>query len=166
VFWVYGIKSKISGRIYIGQTRNLERRLKQHNCGGVLSTRNDYPWSLVAFKGYETRREARWLEFQLKKSRGRRLKWISENAIGLRSGGVQATLRSTLYQQADGCGHLLVEHTARRDGENSETDTWLDFAKDCGYLNGGSHRRLTEKCSSVGKMLGSMLKNPGPFLIR
>jgi four helix bundle protein len=52
------------------------------------------------------------------------------------------------------------------DGENSETDAWLDFAKDCGYLNGSSHRRLTERCSSVGKMLGSMLKNPGTFLIR
>ena len=52
------------------------------------------------------------------------------------------------------------------DGENSETDTWLDFAEDCGYLNGKDHSRLAEKCSSVGKMLGSMLNNPAPFLKR
>ena len=52
------------------------------------------------------------------------------------------------------------------DGENSETDTWLDFAKDCGYLNGKDYSRLAEKCSSVGKMLGSMLNNPAPFLKR
>jgi len=52
------------------------------------------------------------------------------------------------------------------DGENSETDTWLDFAKDCGYLNNGDHARLTSKCSEVGKMLGSMLNNPAPFLRR
>ena len=52
------------------------------------------------------------------------------------------------------------------DGENSETDTWLDFAKDCGYLEENDHARLTEKCASVGKMLGSMLNNPTPFLVR
>jgi four helix bundle protein len=50
------------------------------------------------------------------------------------------------------------------DGENSETDTWLDFAKDCGYLKKSDHTRLTERCTRVGKMLGSMLNNPTPFL--
>ena len=52
------------------------------------------------------------------------------------------------------------------DGENSETDTWLNFARDCGYLNKGDHQRLDEKCESVGKMLGSMLMKPAPFLLR
>jgi len=50
------------------------------------------------------------------------------------------------------------------DGENSEIDTWLDFAKDCGYLSEADHLRLRERCLSVGKMLGSMLNNPKPFL--
>jgi len=52
------------------------------------------------------------------------------------------------------------------DGENSETDTWLDFARDCRSLEESDHARLTEKCASVGKMLGSMLNNPTPFLVR
>jgi four helix bundle protein len=52
------------------------------------------------------------------------------------------------------------------DGENSETDTWLDFAKDCGYLKDKDYSRLSERCSVVGKMLGSMLKNPNPFLLK
>jgi four helix bundle protein len=52
------------------------------------------------------------------------------------------------------------------DGENAETDTWLDFAKDCHYLDKIDHTRLKEKCSSVGKMLGSMVTNPAPFLLR
>ncbi len=52
------------------------------------------------------------------------------------------------------------------DGENSETDTWLDFARDCGYLNHKDHQRLNERCGSIGKMLGSMLKNSDPFLLR
>lgn len=52
------------------------------------------------------------------------------------------------------------------DAENSETDTWLDFARNCGYLNSEDHKRLTTQCADVGKMLGSMLKNPGAFLIK
>ena len=51
------------------------------------------------------------------------------------------------------------------DGETSETDTWLDYAKDCGYLSPGDHSRLTAECHSIGAMLGSMLNNPRPFLL-
>ena len=38
------------------------------------------------------------------------------------------------------------------DAENSETDIWLDFAKDC-YLNEEDHQNLTTQCSDIGKML-------------
>lgn len=52
------------------------------------------------------------------------------------------------------------------DGENSETDTWLDFAFDCGYINTKVHKHLTGQCSEVGKMLGAMLKKPDKFLLK
>jgi four helix bundle protein len=52
------------------------------------------------------------------------------------------------------------------DGENSETDTWLDFAKDCGYLSVADRNRFTKECKEIGAMLGSMLNNPAPFLIK
>ena len=52
------------------------------------------------------------------------------------------------------------------DGENSETETWLDFAKDCGYLNLEDYLRLSKQSRRVGKMIGSMLKNPKPFLLK
>ena len=51
------------------------------------------------------------------------------------------------------------------DGENSETDSSLDFARDCGYISGAQHGELTAVCTEVGKMLGAMLNNPAPFLI-
>jgi four helix bundle protein len=50
------------------------------------------------------------------------------------------------------------------DGENSETATSLDFAKDCGYLSVEEHQDLTARCEEVGKMLGAMIQNPTPFL--
>src|SRR5262245_33185281 len=33
------------------------------------------------------------------------------------------------------------------DGENSETDTSLDFAKDCGYITEAEHSDLTSRCA-------------------
>ena len=50
------------------------------------------------------------------------------------------------------------------DGENGETDTSLDFAKDCGYILPQEHAELTCACAEIGKMLGSMILNPEPFL--
>jgi four helix bundle protein len=51
------------------------------------------------------------------------------------------------------------------DGENSETGSSLDFAKDCGYITIEQHVELTSLCHETGKMLGSMIRNPDPFLI-
>ncbi len=51
------------------------------------------------------------------------------------------------------------------DGENSETDSSIDFAKDCGYLTTEQHEHLTDLCRQIGKMLGTMINNPGPFLV-
>src|SRR5690242_9728844 len=51
------------------------------------------------------------------------------------------------------------------DGENGETDTSLDYAQDFGYITAEEHRELTAQCTEVGRMLGSMIQEPNPFLI-
>ena len=50
------------------------------------------------------------------------------------------------------------------DAENSETDTSIDFAYDCKYISPDEFRDYSARCAEVGRMLGSMLQNPGPFL--
>jgi four helix bundle protein len=50
------------------------------------------------------------------------------------------------------------------DGENAETETSLDFARECGYLSAEIHADLVGRNREVGKMLGSMIRNPQPFL--
>jgi four helix bundle protein len=52
------------------------------------------------------------------------------------------------------------------DGENSETDSSLEFARDCGYITATEHCELAQLCAEVGRMLGRMLTNPEPFLIK
>jgi four helix bundle protein len=51
------------------------------------------------------------------------------------------------------------------DGENSETDSSLDFAVRCQYINDQQHSELTTLCAEIGRMLGSMILNPAPFLL-
>ena len=51
------------------------------------------------------------------------------------------------------------------DGENSETDSSLDFAKDCRYITSEQHGELTFLSREIGKMLGSMITIPRAFLI-
>ncbi|MCF8356408.1 MAG: four helix bundle protein [Melioribacteraceae bacterium] len=50
------------------------------------------------------------------------------------------------------------------DGENSETDSSLDFARDCGYISNEQHLYLTSEVRDIGKMLGAMINNPKPFI--
>lgn len=52
------------------------------------------------------------------------------------------------------------------DGENSETDTSLDFGKDCGYISADKHSELTAISNEIGKMLGSMIRTPGKFTLK
>ncbi len=51
------------------------------------------------------------------------------------------------------------------DGENAETDTCWDFARDCGYISAQEHGSMTALNHEVGKMLGSMIKDPKRFLL-
>lgn len=77
-FKVYAIQSTVSNRVYVGQSENVEKRLEEHNNGRVRSTSADKPWRLLKIEGFDTRSKARWFERQLKNSRGKREKWLSQ----------------------------------------------------------------------------------------
>ena len=49
------------------------------------------------------------------------------------------------------------------DGENSETVVWLDFARECKYIDIQNHESLTDECVEIGKLLNYMINNPDKF---
>jgi four helix bundle protein len=49
------------------------------------------------------------------------------------------------------------------DGENSETDSSLDFALASGYISSEQHAALTTRCAEIGRMLGAMMKKADSF---
>ena len=52
------------------------------------------------------------------------------------------------------------------DGEASETNMWLDFALDCEYITPVEYQTLSNQYEEIGKMLGSMIRQPEKFLPR
>ena len=61
---------------------------------------------------------------------------------------------------------MLVAKLTDCDGEATETQVWIDFAFDCGYLSQENHGRLTAGYEEVGRMLGGMMANPTSFAPR
>ncbi len=49
------------------------------------------------------------------------------------------------------------------DAENSETQTWLDFALHCNYLDKDSFDDCLKDSEEVGKLINYMIKNPSKF---
>ncbi|GAB4022205.1 GIY-YIG nuclease family protein [Spirosoma koreense] len=71
VYVVYAIQSEVDGRIYIGMTNNLARRVQEHNSGKNRSTRFYKPWKLIYTEQVSTRAEARKRELYLKSGVGK-----------------------------------------------------------------------------------------------
>ena len=81
MFFVYILESQKNGKFYIGQTNNLELRIKRHNMGRVLSTKSGVPWQLIFQNEYQTRKEAINIERKLKglKKRDLIIEFASKN---------------------------------------------------------------------------------------
>lgn len=76
MYWVYLIKNTINGKIYIGQTADLVKRLARHN--GALpskilsyTNKNKGSWELIYQEEFITREEAFLREKILKSHKGR-----------------------------------------------------------------------------------------------
>ena len=66
MFYTYILISELTAKLYIGQTNNLEARIRKHNIGKNFSTKNRGPWKLISSKQFESRSEAMKFEKYLK----------------------------------------------------------------------------------------------------
>ncbi|MDP4664501.1 MAG: GIY-YIG nuclease family protein [Salibacteraceae bacterium] len=71
VYYVYAIKSQVDGRIYVGMTADIEKRLKEHNSGKTKSTKGFIPWKLIYQEQIGVRSDARKREKYLKSGVGK-----------------------------------------------------------------------------------------------
>ena len=57
----------------------------------------------------------------------------------------------------------FVSKLTDADGEQQETQHWLDTAADCGYLTQSQAAVLNEKCTEIGRLLGGMIAKADLF---
>lgn len=82
MFWVYTIYNQLNDKIYIGQTRDLAKRLSEHNQkrGNHYTARFEGEWKLIYTESVTTRLEAVKRERQLKSQKGR--EFVKSNIPG------------------------------------------------------------------------------------
>jgi four helix bundle protein len=59
---------------------------------------------------------------------------------------------------------MFVSKLADADAEATETQVWLDFACDCGYLSRDHGKQISTSYEEVGRMLSRMMADPEKFL--
>ena len=62
--------------------------------------------------------------------------------------------------------NMFISKLADADSEATETQVWIDFAHDCGYLSQKHHDELIAGYEEIGRMLGAMIAHPEKFKIR
>jgi len=70
MYSIYAIRNS-AGRIYVGMSANVLRRLNEHNKGTVKSTRFWKPWILIHQEEVGNRTQARQIEKKLKSGFGK-----------------------------------------------------------------------------------------------
>ncbi|MDO8436386.1 MAG: GIY-YIG nuclease family protein [bacterium] len=66
MFYVYVLKSKKDNKLYIGYTKDLKKRIQEHNTGKNFSTAQRGPFSLVYYEAFKSQKDATTREKQLK----------------------------------------------------------------------------------------------------
>ncbi|RLD21238.1 MAG: GIY-YIG nuclease family protein [Bacteroidetes bacterium] len=83
VQYVYVLKSKLHWRFYVGMSKDVSNRIKEHNAGRTRSTKGYRPWQLFFTEEYETVGQARTREKYLKSGSGKeyiKARWSHSSA--------------------------------------------------------------------------------------
>ncbi len=84
---------------------------------------------------------------------------------------IRRSSRSVVANMAEGFRkrqypNMFASKMADSDAEATETQVWLDLARDCGYLLPARRDELVGEYEQVGRMLAAMIQHPEKFLPR
>ena len=69
---------------------------------------------------------------------------------------------SEAWQKQRYVAHFVSKLTDA-DGEQAESQHWLDTAAACDYISDDQRKAVLEKCLRIGQMLGTMMAKPEKF---
>lgn len=85
MFYVYIMRSKKDLNLYTGSTKDLRKRLEEHNNKKVFSTRSRVPFELIYYEAYKMEKDAREREHNLK---------LRANALGQLKRRIKESLKA------------------------------------------------------------------------
>lgn len=71
MYYVYALISDNKKRIYVGLTKNVQQRLREHNAGKTFSTKGYRPWKILYVEETDSLKDARLQEKKLKSGCGK-----------------------------------------------------------------------------------------------
>ena len=66
------------------------------------------------------------------------------------------------YRKRRYVNHFISKLTDS-DAENSETNVWIEFAAECGYITAEQYSELTQVNIEIGKLINYMINYPEKF---
>ena len=99
--------------------------------------------------------------FELTKSFPKEERYALTDQIRRASRSIGANL-SEAWQKRRYVAHFVSKLTDA-DGEQAETQHWINSALACGYITEEQQNDLMEKCLRIGQMLGTMMSDPGKW---
>jgi len=99
--------------------------------------------------------------FEISKSFPKEEKYSLTDQVRRSSRSVCANI-SEAYRKRKYEKHFISKLTDS-DAENSETQTWINFANACNYISKDTKDMLEEKSLEVGRLINYMILNPGKF---
>ena len=67
--------------------------------------------------------------------------------------------------QVNSCGISFVSKLTVADGEQNETQHWVEVALDCTYISEETSAGLLQQCKDISNMLNSMILKSNSFCI-
>ncbi len=102
--------------------------------------------------------------FEISKSFPSEEKYSLTDQIRRSSRSVCANIAES-YRKRDYPKHFHSKLTDA-DAENSETQSWLEFALACNYIQQNTYNQFLIESEEVGKLINYMLQNPGKFGVK
>ena len=115
-----------------------------------------------ALKVYQLAFELAMKLFHLSKSFPREERYSLTDQIRRSSRSVAANIAEGYRKRQ--YPNMFISKLADSHAEATETQVWLDFALECGYLTTESHREISESYEQVERMLASMIATPKKFM--
>jgi four helix bundle protein len=122
---------------------------------------------VLSFKDLEVYKASRQLSFEIFMISKR----FPKEEIYSLTDQVRRSSRSVGAQIAEAWGKRpYIKHFTSKltdaDGEQLETQHWIDIALDCKYITDDEARELQVKCTAIGKMLNSMIYKADRFCLK